>query len=94
MPNQHSDHQPRWVDLARYDERLDGPSHADVLDDHGFLKEPDLWSRDLSLGLAAEIGLGELTETHWRLIDQVRTDYLDTGMLPVQPTLCHERAGS
>ena len=68
----------------------DDPVDADVLDKYGFLKEPDLWSRDLALGLAAEMNLGELTEAHWRVIDWIRAHHLDSGMLPVQSTLCRE----
>jgi tRNA 2-thiouridine synthesizing protein E len=76
--------------------RPDGPARgeeglqADLLDEYGFLKDPDLWNRDLALGLAAEMHLGELSEAHWRVIDHVRTHYLDSGMLPVQTTLCRE----
>jgi len=78
--------QPRPDGPARGEEGL----HADLLDEYGFLKEPDLWSRDLALGLAAEMHLGELSEAHWRVIDHVRANYLDSGMLPVQATLCRE----
>lgn len=86
MADQKFNQQPRPNGPAREDERL----HGDLLDEYGFLKEPDLWSRDLALGLAAEMNLGELSETHWRLIDHVRAHYLETGMLPVQSTLCRE----
>jgi tRNA 2-thiouridine synthesizing protein E len=63
---------------------------ADLLDAQGFLKDPQLWNRDLALGMAAELHLGELGEDHWRVIDRLRADYLDSGQLPVQPTLCRE----
>ena len=86
MADQKSKQQPRQEVLGRDDERPD----ADLLDEYGFLKEPDLWTRDLALGLAAEMDLGELSEAHWRVIDHVRTHYLQSGMLPVQTTLCHD----
>lgn len=86
MADEKSKQQPRPNDLARDDERV----HGDLLDEYGFLEEPDLWSRDLALGLAAEMNLGELSEAHWRVIDHVRANYLETGMLPVQSTLCRE----
>jgi len=90
MAGQKSNQQPRTDGLARDDERFDKGLHADLFDEYGFLKEPDLWTRDLALGLAAEMDLGELSEAHWRVIDQVRAAYLDSGMLPVQATLCHD----
>lgn len=90
MTSQRSNQQSRPDDLARDDEPVDARLHANVLDEYGFVKNPDLWSRDLALRLAAEMGLDELSEAHWRVIDQVRADYIDSGMLPVQPTLCHD----
>jgi tRNA 2-thiouridine synthesizing protein E len=90
MVSQKSNQPLRPDGLTRDVVRFDGRLHADLLDEYGFLREPELWTRDLALGLAAEIDLGELSEAHWRVIDQVRADYLKSGMLPVQPTLCHE----
>ncbi|MEA3641911.1 MAG: TusE/DsrC/DsvC family sulfur relay protein [Lamprobacter sp.] len=90
MASQKSNQQPAPDDLERDDEPIDGRLHADMLDEYGFFKDPSFWNRDLALRLAAEMDLGELSEAHWRLIDRVRADYLDSGMLPVQPTLCHD----
>ncbi|GAB0148811.1 MULTISPECIES: TusE/DsrC/DsvC family sulfur relay protein [Marichromatium] len=53
------------------------PCHQDLFDEQGFLEDPELWSRDLALAIAAELRLGELTETHWDLIDRLRGDYLE-----------------
>jgi tRNA 2-thiouridine synthesizing protein E len=64
--------------------------HPVVLDEGGFLEDPTIWSRDLALGIAAELKLGELSEAHWRVVDQLRAHYLATGRLPVQQTLCRE----
>lgn len=63
---------------------------ADLLDAHGFLKDPELWSRDIALGLAAEMHVGELSEAHWRVIDRLRSDYLEHGTLLVQTRVCRE----
>ncbi|WP_200249963.1 TusE/DsrC/DsvC family sulfur relay protein [Thiococcus pfennigii] len=67
-------------------------SRSDVtpFDEWGFLEDPDLWNRDLALGIAAELDLPELTEDHWRIVDGLREHYLTTGNLPAQQTLCHE----
>lgn len=85
MADRKSKQQPYPDGPARDDERL----HADLLDEYGFLEEPDVWNRDLALALAAEMNL-ELSEAHWRVIDRVRAQYLESGMLPVQSTLCRE----
>lgn len=63
----------------------------DLFDAEGFLMDADLWNRDLALSVAAELGLNELTEVHWNIIDEIRKHYLDSGALPVQLHLCHER---
>jgi tRNA 2-thiouridine synthesizing protein E len=69
-----------------------GPLNPPVIafDERGFLANPALWTRDLALGIAAELKLGELSEDHWRVVDQLRAHYLATGRLPVQQTLCRE----
>ncbi|NKN32041.1 TusE/DsrC/DsvC family sulfur relay protein [Marichromatium bheemlicum] len=58
------------------------PCHQDLFDDQGFLEDPALWSRDLALAIAAELRLGELTETHWDLIDRLRGEYLQGRARP------------
>ncbi|AHF03190.1 TusE/DsrC/DsvC family sulfur relay protein [Marichromatium purpuratum 984] len=60
------------------------PCHQDLFDEQGFLEDPELWSRDLALAIAAELRLGELTETHWDLIDRLRGDYLE-GCARIDP---------
>lgn len=61
-----------------------------LLDERGFIVDPEVWSRALGLGIAAELGLAELTERHWQVIDELRGRYYKTGNLPVQHTLCRE----
>lgn len=63
---------------------------APTFDERGFLEDPDWWNRDLALGIAAGLGIGELTESHWRVVDQLRSHYLTNGSLPVERTLCRE----
>jgi dissimilatory sulfite reductase related protein len=61
-----------------------------LFDERGFLASPELWTRDLALGIAKELGIPELSEDHWRIVDRLRDHFLATGQLPVQPTLCRE----
>jgi len=53
----------------------------DLFDDNGFLLDPDLWDRDLALRIAAQLGIGELGDSHWEVIDLLREDFL-TGDTP------------
>ena len=53
----------------------------DLFDDNGFLVDPALWDRDLALRIAAQLGIGELGDSHWEVIDLLREDFL-TGDTP------------
>jgi tRNA 2-thiouridine synthesizing protein E len=63
---------------------------SDLFDDHGFLAKPDLWNRDLALRIAAQLGLRELTESHWLVIDYLREHYVEKSALPWEEHLCRE----
>lgn len=65
-------------------------AEPNLFDEWGFLNNPEIWSRDLALGIAAEIGVGELTRDHWRVVDHLRQHYLAAGTLPVQHRICHD----
>ena len=42
------------------------------VDDDGFLTEFDEWDEGLAATLASKIGIGELTEDHWKVITLLR----------------------
>jgi tRNA 2-thiouridine synthesizing protein E len=63
---------------------------TDLIDDYGFLTDPELWDRDLALALAAQLDLKALEEDHWSVIDYVREHYLVHGTLPWNHHVCHE----
>ena len=46
-----------------------------VVDEEGFLLDPEMWSRDFAQTLAAEEVAGGLTEDHWKVIDFLRDYY-------------------
>ena len=59
-------------------------------DDKGYLKEFDAWNRDLAAALAAEDGIAELTDEHWRVIDFLRGHQAERGVAPMVRVLCKE----
>ena len=64
-------------------------SAAPQLNEEGFLKEPEQWTRDVALWLAREQeGLDTLNEHHWALVDYIRAYYLEKGMAPMIRALC------
>jgi tRNA 2-thiouridine synthesizing protein E len=67
----------------------DGYSSS-LFDEDGFLVEESLWSKELAPALAAEEGVGELTEAHWRVIDHIREKYFRLGSPPSLRRVCRE----
>ena len=63
---------------------------SDLFDANGFLAEPEFWDRDLALRIAAQLGVGELDESHWAVIDYLRDHYLVNGALPWEGNICRE----
>ena len=52
------------------------------VDDDGFLTEFDEWDEDLAKSLATNIGLGDLTDEHWKVITFLRADAKEQGETP------------
>ncbi len=52
------------------------------VDDEGFLTEFDEWDKDLAKALAANIGIDELTDDHWKVIEFIRADAKEQGETP------------
>ena len=46
------------------------------------------WSEELAQRIAAEDGLGELTESHWKVIHTMRQHFVQYGALPPQRLAC------
>ena len=51
------------------------------VDKEGFLLNPDQWTPDVAVDLAAENGI-ELTEKHWQVIDFCRRSAAEKGASP------------
>lgn len=49
------------------------------VNDEGFMTEYDEWTEDLGRQLAANIGLGELSDDHWDAIRFLRRDFAEQG---------------
>ena len=61
-----------------------------TLDAEGYLQDPQQWDRDVAQAMATEVGLPELTESHWKVIQYMRDRYLETGTAPSIRTLGKE----
>jgi len=52
------------------------------VDDEGFLVNPDDWTENMASEIAAEIGIGDLTDLHWKVINFMRSDFKEKGQIP------------
>jgi len=52
-----------------------------IVDDEGFLQQPDQWDRGVAETMALDLDM-TLTDRHWLVIDYMRDTYLETGQAP------------
>lgn len=57
------------------------------VDAQGFLKNPSDWNEDLAKLLAADVGITNLTENHWKVVKFMRERFLKNGDAPSIRTL-------
>lgn len=58
-----------------------------VVDEDGFLVNPESWSKELAEILAKEDGLTDLSQGHWRIISFLREYYFVNGRAPLNAEL-------
>jgi len=56
-------------------------------DAEGFLQDADAWSEPIARILAAESGLEQLTNEHWRVLRFLRQFYAHHGRAPLNKTM-------
>ncbi len=54
-----------------------------LLDEDGFLDNPDDWNEEVAAALASTEEVEELTEEHWEIINYLRKYYADFGVAPM-----------
>jgi len=52
------------------------------LDQDGNLVNIEDWDKQLAQDFARELGIGELTDRHWKVINFMREEYLEKGDAP------------
>jgi TusE/DsrC/DsvC family sulfur relay protein len=61
-----------------------------LVDEYGFLREPESWNETIARELARIEGIPELTGEHWKAIHYTRSYYERYGVAPMIRKLCHE----
>jgi tRNA 2-thiouridine synthesizing protein E len=51
-------------------------------DEEGFMVDPADWNKEIAKVLAGEVGIDELNDRHWQVIEFCREDYMEKGEAP------------
>lgn len=61
-----------------------------MVDEDGFMENPEEWNERVALALASTEDISELTEDHWKLINYLRDYFKQYGIAPMIRKLCKE----
>lgn len=61
-----------------------------LIDEDGFIQEPEKWNEEVAKALAKTEEVEELTEDHWKVIRYLRSYYLEYGIAPMVRKLCKD----
>ncbi|MGE4273066.1 MAG: TusE/DsrC/DsvC family sulfur relay protein [Desulfitobacterium sp.] len=50
--------------------------------EEGYLVSSAQWNKDIAAAIAKELGLGDLTPGHWKVIEFLQKDFAETGKIP------------
>ncbi|MFG1647581.1 TusE/DsrC/DsvC family sulfur relay protein [Amycolatopsis sp. NPDC049252] len=53
-----------------------------TVNDEGFFTDPAAWRDEMAPEIAAEAGVGDLTDRHWQVLKFVRAKFAETGSGP------------
>ena len=70
--------------------KIDLCGNTYLVDEDGFLENPEVWNERAALDFASTEGVTELTEAHWKVINYLRQYYLQFGIAPMIRKLCKE----
>ncbi len=57
------------------------------VNEEGFMTNPNQWNKDIAVEIAKEEGIGELTPSHWKVIEYCRQSAATTGKAPTLRTI-------
>lgn len=50
--------------------------------EEGYLTQMNQWNKEIAVAMAKELGIHELTEDHWKVIEFLRKDFAETAKVP------------
>ena len=61
-----------------------------MVDEDGFMENPEEWNERVALALASTEDVTELTEDHWKIFNYLRDYFKQYGIAPMIRKLCKE----
>ena len=61
-----------------------------IVDEDGFIVDPNLWDEEVAEALARTEGIDSLTDDHWKIVNYLRNYYLEYGAAPMIRRLCEK----
>jgi tRNA 2-thiouridine synthesizing protein E len=61
-----------------------------LVDEDGFMQEPDKWNQEVAAALATTEGVSAMTDNHWKVVNYLREYYVQFGVAPMIRKLCKE----
>lgn len=52
------------------------------VDHEGYMQRPEQWNKEIAQDVANDVGLGTLTDRHWKVIEFMRAKFIETGTAP------------
>jgi len=52
------------------------------VDGEGYMQKPEQWDKSIAQEIADDVGINELTDRHWMVIEYMRKRFLDDGSAP------------
>lgn len=71
-------------------ENIEVDGYSILIDEDGFIQEPEKWNEEVAKALAKTEEVEELTEDHWKVIRYLRSYYLEYGIAPMVRKLCKD----
>jgi tRNA 2-thiouridine synthesizing protein E len=62
----------------------------ELFDEDGLVRDFSLWSEPLAEAIAQDVGVGALSEAHWKIVRAMREQYAKLGVAPSMHRVCHD----
>jgi len=60
------------------------------MDEDGFIQDPERWNEAVARALAQTEQVSEMSEEHWKVVNYIRSYFLQFGSAPMIRKLCKE----